>query len=237
VAPTAQSAAATALTSVAATLSGRVNANDAPATYHFEWGTTVDYGAVTPDARASGHALTAVSAPLSGLTSATTYHFRVVATSPGGTVASPDATFTTAETRNDQAAPAVKIAPPTCAAALKGKACQAFLASTAAWKTLRGTATDPGVGASGVGIVELNLVRRAAAGKCVVYTGDGFRQMPCDKAAEMWVDAALSGPAWKLALRSLPDGTYTARVRATDRAGNAVTAFRGGQNQLTIKVS
>jgi hypothetical protein len=116
---------------------------------------------------------------------------------------------------------------------VKGKACTAWLQSTTAWKTLKGTVSD----ASGVDSVEVSLWRKGADGKCVAYSGDGFKALRCDKAAAVWVDAAVLGASWKLALRSLPAGTYTLRVRASDTAGNDVTAFRAGQNQLNLKLA
>jgi hypothetical protein len=160
----------------------------------------------------------------------------VVASGPGGASAGVDQTFTTSDAGADAAAPTVRIAPPTCPSGVKGKACQTYLQSAPAWKTLRGTTNDPGAGASGVARVEVNLLRRAI-GKCVVYAGDGFKTMACDRADDLWLTAALSGASWKLALRSLPRGTYTLRVRATDRAGNTLGAFRAGQSQLTLKLA
>jgi hypothetical protein len=232
VAPVAQTAGAMQVGPLAATLAGRLNANDAATTYHFEYGPTTAYGRATPDVPAGGHALLAVTAVAAGLASSTTYHFRLVATNPGGTTAGADATFTTAGARADAMAPTVKLGAPTCPASVKGKACQAYLLSTAAWRTLKGTASDP----SGLAGVQVNVYRKAA-GTCFAYTGDGFAKQRCDRADDAWVDAAVTGASWKLALRSLPAGTYTIRVRATDRAKNTVSAFRSGQNQLAVKLA
>jgi len=64
----------------------------------FEFGTSVDYGRVT-DAQeiGDGDESVAVSARLSGLSSSTTYHYRLVATSPVGTAVGVDHTFTTSD--------------------------------------------------------------------------------------------------------------------------------------------
>jgi streptogramin lyase len=81
----------------AATLDASVNPENAATTYHFDWGATEAYGhatAETPLAPVdqSGHD---VSAVVSGLEPNTTYHFRVVATSSGGTTYGADRAFTT----------------------------------------------------------------------------------------------------------------------------------------------
>jgi phosphodiesterase/alkaline phosphatase D-like protein len=79
-----------------ATLQGSVNPNGCPTMYHFEYGLTAAYGAVTTDtAGGSGTSFVAATGPITGLKPNTTYHFRIVATSVGGTVGGSDATFTT----------------------------------------------------------------------------------------------------------------------------------------------
>ncbi|MEI7953810.1 MAG: cadherin-like beta sandwich domain-containing protein [Verrucomicrobiota bacterium] len=80
-----------------ATLNGRVNAAGSPATIAFEFGLPSAYGNTLTAAPATltGNLDTPVAAPLSGLLSGTTYHYRVNATGPGGTATGPDMTFTT----------------------------------------------------------------------------------------------------------------------------------------------
>jgi len=85
-----------AITAAAATAQGTVTPNAGAATYHFEFGTTTDYGSSTANATAGGVEPVAVSADLPGLSPGTTYHVRLVAANPDGTTASADATFTTA---------------------------------------------------------------------------------------------------------------------------------------------
>ncbi len=80
-----------------ATLNGTVNASGINSAVSFEYGLTSAYGssiAATP-ATATGSAVTAVSAGLTGLTPRTTYHFRVVATNTEGTDKGADQTFFT----------------------------------------------------------------------------------------------------------------------------------------------
>jgi streptogramin lyase len=88
--------AATGITTTAATLTGSVDPNAAATSYHFEYGLTTAYGSsTTVQDGGSGDEPVAVSAALSGLRPDTTYHFRLVATSPIGTTFGADATFTT----------------------------------------------------------------------------------------------------------------------------------------------
>src|SRR3954454_6860267 len=80
----------------AATLHGTVNPQGVATSYHFDYGTTTSYGSRTPDATAgSGSSPIAVANAIPSLAPNTTYHFRVVASSAGGTVASSDQSFTT----------------------------------------------------------------------------------------------------------------------------------------------
>src|SRR5215212_7729746 len=68
---------AASITQSTATLNGKVDANGKPTTYFFQFGTTRLYGAVTAEAPA-GQAGSAVrvSAPVTLLAPATTYHYR-----------------------------------------------------------------------------------------------------------------------------------------------------------------
>jgi len=96
-APTATTGAATGISASGATLNGTVNANGASTTVTFEYGTTVAYGSTVTagESPVTGSSDTAVSTVLAGLTSYTTYHFRVVGTNAGGTTYGADMTFTT----------------------------------------------------------------------------------------------------------------------------------------------
>lgn len=87
---------ATEVSASGATLSGTVNPEGTATTYHFEYGTTADYGFETAPADAgAGHDPVTVSFRLGGLASGTTYHFRLVAVNAGGTVIGADHSFTT----------------------------------------------------------------------------------------------------------------------------------------------
>jgi hypothetical protein len=88
---------ATKITPTTAHLSGKVNPRGQSTTYSFQYGTTTKYGATTPAAPAgSGTTAVTVGADIGGLQGATTYHYRLVASSPGGVVSGSDRTFKTA---------------------------------------------------------------------------------------------------------------------------------------------
>ncbi len=96
--PTISTTTATDIAATEAILRAQVHPHGEAATYHFEYGTTTAYGTTipTPDASAgSGTQDLAIFQPLSGLQPATTYHYRVVASSVNGTTTGLDKTFTT----------------------------------------------------------------------------------------------------------------------------------------------
>jgi hypothetical protein len=84
------------VSATAATLFGAIDPNGFATSYLFEYGTTSAYGQSTA-VTSAGHGTTpqVVSAPIGGLGAMTLYHYRLVATSPGGPVTTPDRTLTT----------------------------------------------------------------------------------------------------------------------------------------------
>lgn len=95
--PMATTLAATDIRDVSASFMGSVIAQGSSATVAFEYGLTTSYGntVTASPATVNGSADTPVSAPITGLLAGTTYHFRVVASGPGGVSAGEDQTFTT----------------------------------------------------------------------------------------------------------------------------------------------
>ena len=96
--PTAVTLPASNVKKIEATLEGAVNPNGGFTTVHFEYGTNDTYGRTTaPTAVGNGTNVLPVSVTLPPLTLEpnTTYHFRLVATSVGGTAAGADVAFTT----------------------------------------------------------------------------------------------------------------------------------------------
>ncbi len=81
----------------ATTLNGSVNPEGHSTTYRFEYGPTTAYGSSTAaTAAGSGQATGAATAGIGGLSPATTYHYRLVATNAVGPSTTADAVFTTA---------------------------------------------------------------------------------------------------------------------------------------------
>lgn len=96
--PTVVTTAATSVTTTGATLNGTVNANGNSTTVTFQYGLTTSYGSTVTATQSpvTGNSTTPVSAPVTGLSPNTLYHYRVVGTNAGGTSNGNDMTFTTA---------------------------------------------------------------------------------------------------------------------------------------------
>jgi Putative metal-binding motif len=94
--PTAATAGPPGVDTDRATLFADVNPRGSATTVRFEYGRTASYGSTTPAVDVQDGDTTArTAADVTGLTAATTYHYRVVATSPVGTATGDDRTFTT----------------------------------------------------------------------------------------------------------------------------------------------
>jgi len=86
---------ATNIANSSATLSGSLDPHGFPTTVFFRWGTTTGYGHTTPMQSHTGNTYRNSAAIISGLSTHTTYHFRIVATNSRGTRNGSDRTFTT----------------------------------------------------------------------------------------------------------------------------------------------
>lgn len=87
------------VTTTGATLRGVVNPEGSTTTYRFEYGESTAYGTKIPAGGGSVSGYTSPSAKtaeITGLQPSTTYHYRIVAESAGGTTQSGDRTFSTA---------------------------------------------------------------------------------------------------------------------------------------------
>ncbi|HEY4349056.1 MAG TPA: hypothetical protein VGM80_15890, partial [Gaiellaceae bacterium] len=92
-APSVTTKAASSVTSTSARLNGTVTPRGQVTTFYFEYGTSTGYGTKTPITNAgSGTSAANVSATINGLAPGV-YHFRLVASSSGGTTLGSDLTF------------------------------------------------------------------------------------------------------------------------------------------------
>jgi hypothetical protein len=88
---------ASSIAPTSARLNGTVTANGLSTSWHFEYGTTLSYGAKTSSHSAgSGASAQKESVTVSGLKRTTVYHFRIVASNSAGTTVGSDRTFSTA---------------------------------------------------------------------------------------------------------------------------------------------
>ena len=95
-APLATTGAATNIKQNSVTLTGKVDAEGAPATFTFQYGTSGGYGSQTTSAAVpAGSGAVTVTATVNGLKAGQGYHYRLVATNPTGTTNGADATFKT----------------------------------------------------------------------------------------------------------------------------------------------
>jgi hypothetical protein len=106
-------------------LSARVTGTANPkggASYYFDYGPTTSYGSKTAAQSVDGIFDLAVAGTLTGLAPATTYHYRLVLTSPFGTFAGADRTLTTAHGAAPAAVTGGSSAIGTSSATVSGKA-------------------------------------------------------------------------------------------------------------------
>jgi hypothetical protein len=95
-APGATTGSATDVAQTGATLVATVTPNGSDTNVHFDLGTSTSYGLASGSKDVgNGTDPVSVEIPVSSLSAGTTYHFRVVATSDGGTTQGADATFRT----------------------------------------------------------------------------------------------------------------------------------------------
>jgi len=86
---------ATNVSSSSATLNGSLDPHGLTTSVNFQYGTTTSYGHTTTMQSQTGNTYRNITGNISGLTTHTTYHFRIVATNSGGTRFGSDRTFTT----------------------------------------------------------------------------------------------------------------------------------------------
>ena len=83
------------VTTSSARLNGSLDPHGLTTTVYFQYGRTTSYGSATPMKSQSGNMYRDIASNIGGLTTRTTYHFRIVATNSGGTRLGSDRTFAT----------------------------------------------------------------------------------------------------------------------------------------------
>jgi hypothetical protein len=149
-APYAKTGDATAVTATTAVLNGVVETNGDDTTWFFEYGPTSAYGATTPSQVLEREEDGPVAATVTGLTPATTYHYRLVATHPDrpvieGRSFGADRTFTTAPAPQ----PPGSAGPPASGLEALPPAAPPRLGSSVAVAPVKGTVTVRLPGAAG----------------------------------------------------------------------------------------
>ena len=108
--PSAVTGAASALTSTSATVAVTVNPRGLATSWYLDYGTTTGYGSRTATRSAgSGTSDSASTVALSGLRAGTTYHYRIVATSAGGSASGTDQLFATVGAPDARSGPATSV--------------------------------------------------------------------------------------------------------------------------------
>ena len=234
-APTATTSSADAIGPSTATLTGGVAPEDRQTNWHFNYGTTTAYGSTTPvETLAATMAGQPVSAALSGLAPATTYHFQLVAVNALGPSAGIDGTFTTAPAPppKDLMPPTVsslKVSPSTFAVARGRTATSAktkrhhkgtkieFTLSERAKVVIAFARKTSGIR---VGKSCLAPSRKHRHGKrCTRYVPAGSLNRHSEPAGA--VSIAFTG---RLGRKALARGHYRLTLTATDPSGNKSTA-------------
>jgi hypothetical protein len=111
-APSASTSAASSIAPTSAKLNGTVTANGLTTTWWFEYGTTTAYGSKTASHGAgSGTTAQKEAATITGLKTATVYHFRIVASNSAGTTRGADQSFSTSLAPGVQTGSAQSVGP------------------------------------------------------------------------------------------------------------------------------
>jgi hypothetical protein len=121
--PSATTGPASGVSTSEATLSGTINPQTVETSYRFEYGTNTEYGTQAFGTAVPEQGIQTVTLSLRGLDPNTTYHYRLVATSPAGTSYGEDETFTTPGILDPLVFPttAPLVAPPTIAFPVEAK--------------------------------------------------------------------------------------------------------------------
>jgi photosystem II stability/assembly factor-like uncharacterized protein len=219
-------------------IGGTVNPRGSPTSYWFEYGTTTSYGAATPSSSAgSGSSASGVAADLSGLESATTYHYRLVAENAGGRTNGSDRQFTTKSippTVSDVSVPSLR----------SGQLVDGAVPLAFSWSSTGGTGVFCGYdvhrGWNGVAPSQITVVGEPSLDTSAQPASGLYhrvRSFNCDGGLGDFADS----PAVNLRLlqesaRALQRSSGWARVAASDASGGYVlrTNVKGSRATLTF---
>ncbi len=203
--PVIESAATKNVAAASADLTARINPEGYKTTYRFEWGTSTAYGTNVPAGEiAAGAAGVSVTAHLVGLSTDTTYHWRVLATSQTGTSVSSDHTF---------------VYETTGAGLPDGRAYEMVTPSVKNGALIN-TATLPSISEDGSRVILTSLQCLAGAESCTAVLGREGQPYLFSRTSSGWMMAALA-PA---ATRYAPSTAWLANADTGDALFSMATA-------------
>ena len=144
---------ATFVSTTSATINAMVSPNGTPATAQLDYGTSTSYGTtipltLTPNDDVSLHS---IATPLTGLTAATTYHYRITSTNSIGATTSGDALLTTLN------APEIAVEQPAGTGLGNGSSTIAFGSAIAGSPGMTNTFTVRSIGVGALGGISVNV--------------------------------------------------------------------------------
>jgi len=221
-APSASVSAATVTGPRTATLHGTVGPAGQDTQYWFEYGTTNSYGQRAPAANAdtgAGSAPVAVSAAVTGLSPAMTYHYRLDVTSAGGTTESADQTFTTPAACRDWLGPLSRFDRSASRVTAAGFAVIGHTKDHGGCQTHVVDPRDRG----GVARVRI-AVQLITGARCRSLRRDRRFGQPssCTRPAFVFIAQGTKSWTWRRTVALAP-GTYRLLARGTDLRGNLET--------------
>ena len=225
---------ATGVSQTGATLTGEVTPNGRVTMYHFEIGPTTSYGTSTPDQNAgSGVSAVAAGAAVQGLAPATTYHYRLVATSANGTTVGGDGAFTTSGPGGPGGPGGSDTTKPVFLSASLSRKVFAVnprgRAEVPVTAAKRGTTFRYSLSEAARVVFTIHRVRpgRRVRGKCRRVTSTNRSKPRCKRyvsprrfAAQATAGANRKKFSGRIGKRALRRGPYRATLVATDTAGN-----------------
>jgi CSLREA domain-containing protein len=219
--PDATTGDATAISGTGATLGGEVNPNGRATSHHFEFGTTTAYGSTTPSQDAgAGVGAVAVNAAVGGLTSETTYHYRLVAANANGAAVGADRTFTTLDDTR----------PRFLAASVKPKVFAVLRRGASSARAKKGTIFRYRLSEAARVTFRIDRVTRGrrVRGRCRKQTPANRGKRACKRyvRAGRLADTGEAGRnskkfSGRIGKRALSPARYRATLVATDAGGNA----------------